>query len=112
MRYRDLAETWDLPGGRLKVAEGLEEGLEREVKEEVGLRIENIKNVLEIKTVFRNQNEHIVRVTYICSAYDGEVQLSEEHTSASWIRREELLGLQYKDEMLRDTLRKYLDRYR
>ena len=110
VRYRDLAETWDLPGGRLEVGEGLEEGLEREVKEEVGLRIKNITDVLEIKTVFRNQKEHIVRVTYICSAYDGEVQLSGEHTSASWIKREELMKLQYKDEMLKDTLKKYIGR--
>ena len=110
VRYRDLAETWDLPGGRLEVGEGLEEGLEREVKEEVGLRVKNIKDVLEIKTAFRNKEEHIVRITYICSAYEGEVILSGEHISAGWIKREEVIRLQYKDNLLKDTLKKYLER--
>lgn len=109
-RYRDLVETWDIPGGRLESLEGLEEGLEREVAEETGLRIEQIKEVLEVKTVFKSEREHIVRVTYICSVYGGPVILSGEHTRAEWFQKQDLAGLQYKDDILRDTLKKYCER--
>lgn len=110
VRYRDLAEAWDLPGGRLEIGEDLEAGLEREIAEETGLRIEKIKDVLEAKTVFKSETEHIVRITYICSAYGGQIILSGEHTTASWIKREELPGLQYKDDLLKETLLKYCER--
>lgn len=106
-RYRDLAETWDLPGGRLEPLEGLEEGLRREVREETGLHIQQIQDTLEIKTVFQSKTEHIVRITYVCSVVDYTLRLSAEHTSANWVRREQLPQLQYKDDLLKETLLKY-----
>src|SRR3990167_7609808 len=48
-RYRNLTDAWDIPGGRLNIGEGLEEGLEREVAEEIGLRIKEINRVFEVK---------------------------------------------------------------
>ena len=71
------------------------------------MRIKEINRVFEVKTVFRNESEHIVRVTYICSVYDKSVRLSEEHTRAQWFRKEDIPTLQYKDEILRETLEKY-----
>ncbi|MFZ1316864.1 MAG: NUDIX hydrolase, partial [Candidatus Saccharimonas aalborgensis] len=33
----DIAETWDIPGGRINVDESLETALKRELREEIGV---------------------------------------------------------------------------
>ncbi len=108
--YHNLTNAWDIPGGRIKISENLEEGLEREVAEETGLKIRDVKEVLEVKKVFRSQEECIIRVTYICSVYDGPVILSREHTMAQWFQRQELRRLEYRDNILRETVEKYCER--
>ncbi len=105
--YQNLTSAWDIPGGRINFTENLEEGLEREVAEETRLRIKEIRGVLEVKKVFRNERECIVRVTYVCSVYDGSVILSREHTEAEWFQKQALTKLEYKDNVLRDTIEKY-----
>ena len=106
--YQNLTGAWDIPGGRLRIGEGIEKGLEREVAEETGLRINQINGILEVKTVLSWESNCIIRITYICSVYDGQVILSEEHTAAQWFQKQELARLYYKDKILRETVIKYL----
>jgi len=73
---------WDLPGGRIHDDESLENGVEREVSEETGLKV----SALELVT--RGSGEHkgeTHEFSYFRSIVTyTEISLSEEHTEYEW----------------------------
>lgn len=77
---------WEIPGGRLKGAEGLDEGLKREIKEEVGLDAE-IGQPLAIWdwTMGEEPNrKRVVAVTRLCKPV-GEKISFESHDTEDFI---------------------------
>jgi len=61
---------WDLPGGHTHEGESLTDGLKREVFEETGLKIKNIKKIKKVG------NKHY----YSAKLPKGKIKLSDEHT--------------------------------
>ena len=62
---------WDLPGGHIRIGEGLEEGLRREVLEETGLTL-----TYPIEEVYSDSKE----IYYTTRLPSQEITLSHEHT--------------------------------
>lgn len=81
-------EVIDLPGGIVEPEERVEAGLQREVMEETGLRIEIIKPVL-VSDHFA-PNLHIVGILFLCRYADGRVKLGPEHDGYYWVTVDEL----------------------
>ncbi len=103
-KYEHLTNAWDIPGGRINFGEEPKEGLKREIKEETGLKLKEIKKILDASTVFKNEEKHIVRITYLCTVEEGNPILSNEHTHIEWIPKEELKRLEFKDQLLKKTI--------
>lgn len=90
---------WDLPGGRIRRKDNIEETLIREVREEI-----NIKNI-KIETFFdasiakvRLKSEFgivgLVLFTYLCSIKENsKITLDEEHISYKWCDKSEAIKL-------------------
>lgn len=83
------AGKWEIPGGRLDPGESPFTGLEREVDEEVGLKITFIAP-LKIDHFTREDGQVITMIIFLCEKIDGEICLSEEHTDYKWISKEEI----------------------
>ena len=75
---------YDLPGGRLEFGESPEEALKREVLEETGLEIE-IVTPSRVWTLYKNDNEQIIGITFLTLTYSKNVKLSFEHQDYKWI---------------------------
>lgn len=74
--------TWTMPGGKLEFGESFEEGARREVKEETGLEI----NELKVICLHNNKNEHahFVTVGLFSDSFDGEPQVMEPDEIVEW----------------------------
>jgi len=83
----------DIPGGRLKFGEKLEESLKREIKEELGIIIEIVK--LSRSWSLIKDDFHLVGLTFLVNYIGGEVQLSGEHTDFKWIDKEAIMKGDY-----------------
>lgn len=83
----------DLPGGRLKFGEELEEGLKREVKEELGIRIE-ISRLSRVWVLIKD-DLHLVGLTFLANYISGEIKSSGEHTNFQWVDKETILNGNY-----------------
>jgi 8-oxo-dGTP diphosphatase len=83
----------DLPGGRLKFGEEIEDGLRREVEEELGLKIEILK--LSRAWSLIKDDLHLVGLTFLANYVSGEIKLSGEHTNFQWVDRDTILKGDY-----------------
>ncbi|PIP27945.1 MAG: DNA mismatch repair protein MutT [Candidatus Moranbacteria bacterium CG23_combo_of_CG06-09_8_20_14_all_35_22] len=76
----------DIPGGRIKFGENLEESLKREIEEEIGIKIEIIKPARTWG--FVKDDLHLVGITFLAKYISGKIRLSGEHTKYEWIDKE------------------------
>lgn len=83
----------DIPGGRMKFGESVEESLKREVEEEIGINIE-VEKPSRVWG-FVKEALHLVGITFLAKYISGEVKLSEEHTKHEWIDKNKILTGDY-----------------
>lgn len=85
----------DLPGGRLRFGEDPKIALEREIDEEVGLKVE-ILRPLDVWYLVKDQLQ-LVGINYLCIWKEGEVVLSDEHEAYEWLSEEALRAKKWND---------------
>lgn len=81
------AGLYGLPGGRLNDGESFFDALQREIMEEVGLKITPVRPVYvgEWRPTIKGVPHQVVAVFMICQTKTTEVRLSEEHDDFAWI---------------------------
>ena len=91
----DTIHKWDIPGGRIIPGEDVKKALKREIKEETGLRLKDVKKILAVTDIKRD-GKHTVRVTFKADVYPGKIKLDpSEHSDYRWGSIEELKKLRH-----------------
>jgi len=104
IRYPNIKNCWDIPGGRIVFGTTLFENLKREVLEETKLRIVGEPRLLSAQDIINRKNhKHIVRITYIARA-NGKSILNEEHIESAWCTIEEMKKNPRLDEFTREVI--------
>lgn len=76
--------SWGLPGGFIEHGESPEEGLRREVDEETGLELEDLK-ILRVRTIKRH-----IEILFRATAKGEPEAKSREIKAAGWFKPDEL----------------------
>lgn len=88
--YCGIGENdWEFPGGGLKFGEDLLSGLTREIKEEACINV-CVKKLLYAISRMISPQKQVIGLTYLCSAEEDEVVLSNEHKAFLWATKAEL----------------------
>ena len=76
--------TWGFPGGHLEFNEELEECAKREVMEEAGIEVRNIRIGTFTNDKFEKEGKHYITL-FILADYDsGEVNILEPDRTEKW----------------------------
>jgi 8-oxo-dGTP diphosphatase len=79
---------WDLPGGKIEHNEDPKDGLLREIFEETGLNVTNLRAAFT--TSFNFKDIYAYGVVYFAESSSDEIHLSAEHKDHRWIEKENL----------------------
>jgi 8-oxo-dGTP diphosphatase len=101
--YPEAGGQWEIPGGRIEPGTALLENLRREIMEETGLGIKYEPKLITAQDILKD-SRHVVRLTYLGFAEEGEVKLSQEHTAYQWLSAEEISELSPIDSYLKEVL--------
>jgi 8-oxo-dGTP diphosphatase len=71
------ANTWSVPGGHLEFGESWEEGAKREVLEETGVTVANVRFLAATNDLFSDEGKHYVTIWVESDWVSGEPRLTE-----------------------------------
>jgi len=76
--------TWGVPGGKLEFGESFDDCAVREVLEETGLKIKNIRFGTITNNYFQKENEHYVSIGLIADYLSGTERIMEPDKCSEW----------------------------
>jgi 8-oxo-dGTP diphosphatase len=84
--------TWSTPGGHLEFGETFQECAAREVKEETGMEIQNVRIGTVTNDIFKDDNKHYVTIWLVSDWKSGEPSITEPDKCIDqrWINFESL----------------------
>lgn len=90
-------ECWAIPGGGLRIGETLQEGAEREIREETGVVIRAGEPIFTCDSLIRDGEGrirfHYVIVDMAADYVSGEVRAADDALDARWVSPAELRDL-------------------
>jgi 8-oxo-dGTP diphosphatase len=90
-----LPLKWEFPGGKVKEEERHEDCLMREIREELGLEIEILRDLPY--NIHQYPDKQTIRlIPFICRITGGTFEL-REHAQAVWLKKEKLLSLDWAE---------------
>jgi nucleoside triphosphatase len=100
---------WAIPGGGIEPGERMLDALRREVQEEVGLEIQDIRPLFfkdgEYPKLFPDGSQeeiYMVFLLFACRAASEAVQLGEEFEQFAWVKGADLINFDL-NEQTKDT---------
>ncbi len=99
--------NYTIPGGHVELGEHLLEALEREIREETGLVLQEAEFICYQEFVFDEcfwEERHFIFFDYLCRVKPGEVRLNDEAEDYLWVDLDRV-----EDFPIDDYLRHSLD---
>jgi len=96
IRTHKWSNRWGIPGGKIERGESSEEALRREVREETGLEMDDIRFALVQDSIDSPEFErpaHFILLNYVARATGHEVTLNDEAEAYQWLSPQDALKL-------------------
>jgi 8-oxo-dGTP diphosphatase len=89
----ERASLWEFPGGKVEPGEGERAALARELKEELGVRVQIGEEVARVEHIYPDLQVELA--LYRCALHEKEEPRALQCEEVRWIPKRELPGLQF-----------------
>lgn len=79
---------WEPPGGVLELTETVQQGVQREIREETGITVD----VGPLTGVYKNMHRGVVALVFRCTVIAGTIMSSDESAAAEWMEPDAAMG--------------------
>lgn len=86
---KQLAGLWEFPGGKVEAGERPEQALIRELKEELGIDVNEACLAPFVFASHAYESFHLLMPLYLCRRWSGVV-VSHEHAALAWVKPNKL----------------------
>lgn len=86
---KQLAGLWEFPGGKVEAGERPEAALVRELKEELGIDVQQACLAPFVFASHAYETFHLLMPLYLCRRWSGVV-VSREHAALAWVKPDRL----------------------
>ncbi len=102
-----------VPCGHVELMEKVEDALKREVREETGLKVYDLRFMTFLEFInpkqYHKKNLHFVGMQYVCRTKNKNVKINDEATSYLWAPPKKALRLNLEDGT-RKSIECYLEK--
>lgn len=81
--------TFGIPGGKIEYGETSIDALKREIKEETGLRIKNVRFICVQDSIYSHEfykrKAHFLLMNYVADSFSKKFKLNEESETGIWV---------------------------
>ena len=101
---------FDLPGGFVELNESLEESAKRELKEEIGVLVEDLKYIgsYQDKYLYQDINLDSLSAIFTGNVGNQEIKPSDDVSGFKWIDKDKIPYDRIAFESMRSALKDYL----
>lgn len=95
---------YGIPGGKIDLGETCEQALVREIKEETGLHVTDVRFVTFYDSIFSDEfykSSHMILLNYTCKTTDTAVTLNDEAQTFKWVSFKEAQKLDLNEPTLK-----------
>lgn len=92
-QHKSEGGRWEFPGGKLEKSESTHSALVREIKEELAIDVQVIKNLTPVLLSYPNRKD-ICLLPFVCIWKGGELELLD-HDEIRWLPRAGLFDLNW-----------------
>ena len=85
-----MAGLWEFPGGKLEAGETPEAGLARELREELGIEVEQRDFAPFVFASHAYDNFHLLMPVFLCRRWRGEL-VAKEGQKLAWVKPDDLV---------------------
>jgi 8-oxo-dGTP diphosphatase len=97
--HKEGRSYWLLPGGGLEFGESLQQGVERELAEECGVKIRAGRLLFIAESLPPDRHRHVVNMTFAAELLEGDAHLaelgSERLKGVAWVKRADVPALTF-----------------
>ena len=114
MKSHKWKNKYVIPGGHVELGEKMEDALIREIKEETGLDIFDIKFIIYDEFIFDKafwKKKHFILFDFVCKTNSTDVKLDSEGQEYIWVDIKEALNLPI-EPYTRKTIEAYLRNFK
>lgn len=100
------ADYYFLPGGHVEFGELIEDALKREVMEELGVEVKNMKSLFMLENIFKQKgvNRHEFNHVFKVELETYNFNITEDHIEFSWHNLSELENIKLLPEVLKEKI--------